>query len=144
MLSLSVLWRNSPLPSSLDTDASHADNMAWKMSILFTDIRLKTLTKLNSAPGKANIAAALSVTHGALFAQHSSEFLRKRATKEELNTDSPDRLLKGKWKQEYLDYLREEWGLEGLYAFLTNFVGSLAKRENRRRKRQGTEQSSNP
>lgn len=42
--------------------------------------------------------------------------------------------LKGSLKREYYDYLNTECRMHGLYAFLTTFVASLAKREQKRQK----------
>lgn len=124
-----MLWRNSPPPSSVDEE----DDMARKMSVLFTDLHSNTLTKLNNAPKWARVPSALSITHGAVFSQYSSEFLDKNLPEGANEHGTSPEMLKGKLKQEYLEYLRDHCGMYGLYNFLVNFVGSLAKREERKR-----------
>jgi hypothetical protein len=132
----SVLWRCSPLPP---LDEGQANDMARMNSILFTDIPKETLLALHYLPSDFNVAAALSITHGAVFAGHASDFLTnyyRRKRERGASTDdipaalSPD-LLTGSVKVKYLDSLRDE-GYTGLHAFLTTFVGSLAERERKK------------
>ena len=131
----SVLWRCSPLPSLDEGQA----NVARMNSILFTDIPQETLLALHHLPSDFNVAAALSITHGAVFSGHASDFLNKfyqrkqerGASADSIPTNlSPD-LLTGSIKVKYLDYLRDE-GYVGLHSFLTTFVGSLAERERKK------------
>jgi hypothetical protein len=70
---------------------------------------------------------ALSITHGAVFVGYVSEFMKKHKLQHDNNTN----LLRGKLKVTYLEYLKER-GLNGVYTFLTTFVGSLADREVRK------------
>lgn len=125
----SVLWRCSPLPSLSNEATSASNDMARSMSILFTDIDPDALASLHAAPASAKVASSLSITHGAVFAQYASDFLEKRG----VSSASPD-LLKGAMKREYLHYLKNECGMHGLHAFLSTFVASLAKREEKQRK----------
>jgi hypothetical protein len=133
----SVLWRNSVLPSSATgRNGDNHDAMAWRMSILFTDLDPDTLAKLSNGPAASTVTSALSITHGAVFAQFASDFLRQHHTTtagRSDETESSSDMLKGKLKQEYLDYLKRNCGMHGLHAFLSNFVGSLAKREKRKK-----------
>lgn len=112
--------------------------MSRKMSILFTSIEAETLFKLNNSAQKAHALSALSITHGAVFAPYSSDFIHRISPKE-TNTEGfvPD-ILKGKMKQKFLDYLKNDCGMRGVHAFLTSFVSSLATREKRREKKAAT------
>ena len=132
----SVLWRCSPLPS---LDEGQATDMARMNSILFTDIPQETLLALHHLPSDFNVAAALSITHGAVFSGYASDFLnaysqkkRERSARADDRPEvmSPD-LLTGSTKVKYLDYLRDE-GFAGLHSFLITFVGSLAEREKKK------------
>ena len=106
--------------------------MATKMSILFTDLDPGTLAKLNEPLLDQSIRKTLSISHGVVFAQYAADFLRTRSREADVSIDA----LKGKLKQDYLDYLKEECGMEGLHAFLVTFIGSLAKREQRKKLQQ--------
>lgn len=122
----SLLWRNSPFPTGGNESADTASNM----SILFTDLNPTTFAKLcEHSIADEGIQKAFSITHGAVFAQYASEFLRSRHKSTTVTADC----LKGKLKQEYLDFLKRECGMEGVYAFLVTFIGSLAKREGRKK-----------
>ena len=132
----SALWRSSPLPL---LGEGQANDMARMNSILFTDIPQETLLALHHLPSDFNVAAALSITHGAVFSGHASDFLSnfyQRRQERDASADSiltnlsPD-LLTGSVKVKYLDYLRDE-GFVGLHSFLTTFVGSLAERERKK------------
>lgn len=102
------------------------------MSILFTDLNPATLVELHKhSLVDEGIQRALSITHGAVFAQYASEFLCSRHGEVDVTIDD----LKGKMKQDYLDYLKQECNMEGVYAFLVTFIGSLAKREQKRKER---------
>lgn len=107
------------------------------MSILCSDLSKDVLAKLNNYnftgdPTTAtSVQFALSITHGAVFVQYALNFLsRKEQSTEAQQPLSLDKL-NGKLKHEYLDYLKEVGGMDGLHTFLTTFIGSLAKREGR-------------
>jgi hypothetical protein len=114
----SVLWRCSALPALDDSST----NPARHNSILFTEISPELLRGLHLDEESSK---ALSVTHGATFAGHAADFCEKH------RLSSPDAIL-GRVKVKYLDFLREHHGLDGIYTFLTTFVGSLADREARK------------
>jgi hypothetical protein len=94
-------------------------------SICFTDVSRQTLAALHRDASR--VKWALSITHGAVFAGYASEFMKKHKLQDDTN------ILRGKVKVKYLEYLKER-GLNGLYTFLTTFVGSLADREARKQK----------
>jgi len=131
----SVLWRNSPLPMMSADTSSNATmtDTATKMSVLFTSLAPGTLDKLKNPLLDTIVRKSLSITHGAIFAQHASDFL---STRNYEALDSSIDQLKGKLKQEYLDYLHENCGMKGLYSFLVTFIGSLAKREKKKKNQQ--------
>jgi len=131
----SVLWRNSPLPMMSADTSSNATmtDTATKMSVLFTSLAPGTLDKLKNPLLDTIVRKSLSITHGAIFAQHASDFL---STRNHEALDSSIDQLKGKLKQEYLDYLHENCGMKGLYSFLVTFIGSLAKREKKKKNQQ--------
>eukprot|EP00978_Attheya_sp_CCMP212_P026346 scaffold86484_cov45-Attheya_sp.AAC.3 len=115
--------------------------MARANSILFTDIPHETLLAFHQfhSPHDVKVTAALSITHGAVFAGFASRFLKQHMSVNSSSQNSnrafsPD-LLRGKLKLKYLNYLKER-GFLGLYSFLTTFVGSLAQAEKRKAQRQ--------
>ena len=110
----SVLWRCSPPPSP---DKGN-DESARNLSILYTDLRPETQSRLYQR--RDRVSSALSITHGAIFAAYAAEFLRRC-------NSSDSNPLRGKRKVEYLDYLRNECGLEGVHEFLYASVASLAQ-----------------
>lgn len=120
-----MLWRNS----SRNFSRSSIKQTEPNKSILLTKLSNETLTKLNEEPWNTRIHRSLSLTQGAVFRHYASEFLQVQVRSGLPNDKASHELLEGKVKEEYLDYLKDEWGMEGLHAFLSNFVGSLVKRE---------------
>lgn len=115
----SFLWKGSPLPS---LDPSEESN-ARANSICFTDLPQETLERLHK--DASHVRFALSITHGAVFAAYASDFMKMH------KLDHNPNAISGKLKVKYLEYLKER-GLNGVYTFLTTFVGSLADREARK------------
>lgn len=119
----SVLWRQSALPSDFNESAR-------SRSILFTQLTPRTLGYLQRRQDMAT--KALSITHGAAFAEHAQEFLVSSSS----SLEKKDRdEIRGALKVRYLDFLHQQEGFQGLFSFLTTFVGSLAEREQRRQER---------
>lgn len=100
------------------------ESKARANSICFTDLPRETLEGLHK--DASHVRWALSITHGAVFAGYASDFMKTHKLDHNLNT------LRGKLKVKYLEYLKKR-GLNGVYTFLTTFVGSLADREARRK-----------
>jgi hypothetical protein len=123
----SVLWRCSKPPSPhVSEKESSSSSSSRTLSILYTDLRLETQSQLYAAADK--VAFTLSITHSAVFAGYASAFLKIQLPDQ--RNPSLD-LIRGKLKVKYLDYLKT-CGMEGIHAFLSSFVGSLANRSNRR------------
>jgi hypothetical protein len=116
----SVLWRCS----------APSDDAARNMSILYTDLRPETQSRLCRS---ASAPLALSISHGAAFTAFAADFLRRRSMDHPPPLDFA-MLLRGKTKVQYLDYLRE-FGFHGVYDFLYTFVASLAKRQQQQKLR---------
>jgi hypothetical protein len=127
----------------LNPPAGGQVDMARANSILFTDIPHETLLAFHQfhSSHDVKVTAALSITHGAIFAGFASRFLKQHLSVSSSSsqnnsnrTFSPD-LLRGKLKLKYLNYLKKR-GFVGLYTFLTTFVGSLAQAEKRKAQQQ--------
>lgn len=74
-------------------------------------------------------AASLSIVQGSLFVGYVDRFCEELATSNGVEALDPSILLRqGNLKLNYFDFLHEECGFHGLYAFLTTFAGSLAQR----------------
>lgn len=112
-----VLWRCSPPPDLRAEESSTANR-----SILYTAVRPETQSQLYAAASK--VAFSLSITHGAVFAGYAADFASKSIA---TACPSPDQI-RGKLKAKYLDYLKEDHGMQGIHAFLSSFVASLANR----------------
>ena len=119
----------------LEGDHAGSKSQARLNSILFTDVSVETLHDLHSLPKNLKVKSALSITHGAAFSGFAVKFLQqyfegKSVTAARSQELSPD-LLTGTVKVKYLDYLKDV-GFSGLHAFLSTFVGSLAKKKRKR------------
>ena len=106
-------------------------NLLWRGSITFTSEDAKTSklvaslreeTRAGLAGAGDPIRLAWSLTHGAAFVHYSRQFLKVYVA--DSSSPHPDEIA-GPLKVRYLDYLREECGLTGIYNFLVTFISSL-------------------
>lgn len=96
-------------------------NMARARSILFTDLPSEALRVLHR---NDSAASALSILHSAAFQGYGLELTNGTNN----NKGTLPKASRGKMKYKYLDYLRNEKGMEGLHKFLSTFVSSLVER----------------
>jgi hypothetical protein len=116
----SVLWRNS-LFSSKDQPANR--------SILDRDLSDTLRTQIQEHGSNMDLPMALSITHGSVFVTYAWDFLRSVQKEQSLSLLD----IKGTLKHDYLDYLKEKAGMKGLHAFMAAFIGSVSKREAKRK-----------
>ena len=123
----------TPQPKNLD---SGQEDLARENSILFTDVSTKTLQELHTIGSDFQMSTVLSISKGATFAGFAYAFMQKlkhlQNKRGNLNLGKSE--LVGKIKVKYLDYLRDK-GFTNIYTFLTTFVGSLAEREKRKKRK---------
>lgn len=107
----SVLWRctHPPMPLSADVDDRALQDDDNK-SILFTDLFLRPTTQYQIYVAGAVVAPTLSVWKRDILVSYKMDWSHGDDT------------------VEYLDYLKDRWGLQGLHEFLHTFVGPLVQR----------------
>jgi len=134
-----ALWRCPPVLPPMSANGKvvsvREQSSTLATSILYSGLPGETQLALFFVPTRGDkatsstlISKALGLTHAAVFAGHAFDFVTNSNLDRNSSCLTLDNI-RGKTKINYLDYLQNKHGLEGLNLFLSTFIASLAKKK---------------